>query len=268
MVAMMAAGGAEDEYMPRMASGGDAFLRSDGTGEAGTQRGVTTDQDASVLMRSAARDIRSEGYEEDCVWLDNLVSEYDAYFEERSENVSEENGARTLSAVVCVPSDRLDEFLMEMDQLGKTISRSETTQDVTGKYLNTQARLNALSAQKEKLEGLRENAQTLEDTLAIEREIAEVQTQLDSLRGEGQTQIDYSRVTLTMSEAVEAEEQQTGSALGDRMRKGFDESVQWLGQFGQDALVALAIAAPRMVVWIPALVLVVVLLKVIFRRRK
>ncbi len=226
----------------------------------------------TIVLRSASRSIRSASYDSDIQWLNDLVSEYGAYFEERSETAAPEDGAagRTSSMVVRVPSDRLDDFLMELDQLGETLARSESAEDVTGRYMDTQSRQQALLAQKQKLEEMLAESKSVEELIAIDDKLTEVIASLEALEGDlrrWESQQKYSRVTLMLTEKLKAPATAEAS-LGDRMKTGFSDSVVWLKDFGQDALVTLVSAMPKLVVWIPALALVIAAVCLIRGRRR
>lgn len=241
-----------------------SFLQSDGevTDAPGAGTGMRT-ADAPVMLRSAERSIRSDSYDSDFLWLEDLVSEYDAYFEERTVTAAPEDGSmgRVANAVLRVPSDRLDDFLTELDQLGRTVLRSEYNEEVTGRYADALSQLNALNAQKAKLNEMLENAADLEELIAIDDRLTGVTASLESLEGKIrrlESSQSYSRVALTLTEAPEILTE-TPANLGDRMKQGFIESVEWLKQFGEDALVTAASMLPRLVVWIPAAVLIAVI---------
>lgn len=250
-------------------------LQSDGS-ISGQKSVATADEDSvveTVVLRSAERSIRSVSYEADCLWLQNLVEEYDAWFEERTMTAPTEDDqfiGRVSSAVVRVPSERLDDFLTELDQLGQTVVRSESAEDVTGKYVDTQSRMDTLKAQKEKLDEMLNGCEDVNELIAIDDKLTDVIASIESLEGDlrrQKSQINYSRVTLTLTELVQTTSE-TSDSLSERMQTGFNESVQWLGEFGQDALVVLASAMPKLVIWIPAVILVGILLRAIFKRRK
>lgn len=239
-------------------------LQSDGAANGARtmqEEDIVSSANETVVLKSAARSIQSENYDTDVQWLNDLVSEYDAWFEERSETAADElsSAGRTLSAAVRVPSDRLDDFLMELDQLGRTVLRSESAEDVTGRYMDTQSRLNAMKLQKQKLDEMLAAASTVDELIAIDQKMTEVIGSIKSLEGDlrrWESLRSYSTVELTLTEQLKAPVQAPAS-LGERMKQGFSDSVQWLKEFGQDALVVLATAVPKLVVWIPALALVI-----------
>ena len=248
-------------------------LQSDGSTDM--TRSATTEsvgvQNETVVLRSAARSIESANYDSDVQWLNDLVSEYDAWFEERSETAATDGAVgRISSAVIRVPSERLDDFLTELDQLGNTVMRSEAAEDVTGRYMDTQSRMNALKMQKGKLDEMMAEAVSVEELIAIDDKLTEVIASLEMMEGDlrrWDSLRSYSRVEMTLTELVKKPAEAVAS-LGLRMKQGFDESVEWLKGFGQDALVTLAAAAPRLVIFVPAAALLIVLIWAVCARRR
>lgn len=249
-------------------------LQSDG--EVNDTMSRTTEDQAEgqiqpVVLRSAERAIESENYDSDIQWLNDLVIEYGAYFEEREEAAGEGGSIGRISkAVVRVPSDRLDDFLMELDQLGRTVNRREAAEDVTGRYMDTQSRLDALKLQKEKLTEMLAESANVEELIAIDDKMAEVIAAMESLEGDlrrWESEQSYSKVTMMLCELIEQKAEATAS-VGVRMKQGFDESLVWLKEFGQDALVTLATYGPRLVIFLPVLALVIVFAAMRGRKRR
>lgn len=235
-------------------------LQSDGSVDdtKTTETDNASGQTQPVVLRSAERTIESENYDSDVQWLSDLVSEYGAYFEEREEAAGADGSVgRRSKAVVRVPSERLDDFLMELDQLGRTVNRREAAEDVSGRYMDTQSRLDALRLQKEKLTEMMAESTDVEDLIAIDDKLTEVIAQMESLEGDlrrWESEQSYSKVTLMLCEVFE-EKAEAAASVGLRMKQGFDESIVWLKEFGQDLLVMLATYGPRLIILVPVLVL-------------
>ena len=235
-------------------------LQSDGSVDdtKTTETDNASGQTQPVVLRSAERTIESENYDSDVQWLSDLVSEYGAYFEEREEAAGADGSVgRRSKAVVRVPSERLDDFLMELDQLGRTVNRREAAEDVSGRYMDTQSRLDALRLQKEKLTEMMAESTDVEDLIAIDDKLTEVIAQMESLEGDlrrWESEQSYSKVTLMLCEVFE-EKAEAAASVGLRMKQGFDESIVWLQEFGQDLLVMLATYGPRLIILVPVLVL-------------
>ncbi len=223
-----------------------------------------------VVLRSAERSIHSMEYDRDVQWLGDLIIEYDAYYEEKSEIIAEdEQTGRVSSMVIRVPSDRLDDFLMEMDQLATTVMIREKAEDVTGRYMDNQSRLKALQAQKDKLTEMMNTAKDVQELIAIDAQFTEVISEMERIEGDlrrWQSQQSYSTVSVTLKEVFE-QTLTAEASIGERIKAGFSESMTWLGDFLQDAVVVLVSTLPRLVVWVPAAVLAGIVIWAIMRKK-
>jgi hypothetical protein len=103
-----------------------------------------------------------------------------------------------------VPAPQLDDFLAELSGLGKVERVSITTYDVTEEHADLGVRLaNALKL-RDRLQQLLDKATTVEEMLAVEKELARVQSQVESLQGRLdrlESQVSMSTVTLTLEPA-------------------------------------------------------------------
>ena len=87
------------------------------------------------------------------------------------------------------------------------------------------------------------------------------------------SQINYATVEIDLAGHIDADEREpvtgdtSGESMGERMKSGFASSVEWLRSFSTDALVLLVSSLPRLVVFIPALALVILLIVWIARKK-
>lgn len=102
--------------------------------------------------------------------------------------------------VVRVPAESFDEAMAALAEIGTIIDRQITARDVTDEYTDQATRLRNSRALLAKLEGLLEKATAIEDALAIERQIARVQTEIEKLQGKlNSLSSRLSYATLTIS---------------------------------------------------------------------
>jgi chemotaxis protein histidine kinase CheA len=80
-----------------------------------------------------------------------------------------------------VPPERLDALMDSVAALGEVESRSVGVEDVTERVIDAEARLNSLRASRDRLRQLLERAGTVQDVIAVERELARVQGEIESL---------------------------------------------------------------------------------------
>ena len=88
------------------------------------------------------------------------------------------------SATFRVPSSSLKPVMKELGQIGKVTHQRVSQDDVTAEYRDMQAELKNKIALRDRLRVLLKKATKVSDALEIEKELAEVQTELDQLSGQ------------------------------------------------------------------------------------
>ena len=85
---------------------------------------------------------------------------------------------------VRVPAQSLDDAVKDIRAIGlEVVSESTTSQDVTDEYVDSRSRLTSLRATEEALLNLFERAQTVEAALEVQKELAELQAEIEALLG-------------------------------------------------------------------------------------
>lgn len=100
-------------------------------------------------------------------------------------SLSSPEGAASGSITVRVPSDKREDALAAFKQLGvKTVSETVQGTDVTDQYEDLDARLDVLRRTKEKFEAILTQASKVPDLLEVQRELVNLQSQIDSVVGQ------------------------------------------------------------------------------------
>ncbi len=100
----------------------------------------------------------------------------------RIDNWSTRDGT-WLEMTLRVPEPRLDETMDRLADLGKVVGRSLRSRDVTEEVIDLEARLRNLQALRDRLRSYLGQALNLEEILKVERELARVQTEIESIEG-------------------------------------------------------------------------------------
>jgi hypothetical protein len=82
-----------------------------------------------------------------------------------------------------IPATDTGSFKTAVETVGKVVNKSENGQDVTESYIDTEGRLSTLRIQEARLLDLLSKSGSLSDLLTIERELANVRGQIESLTG-------------------------------------------------------------------------------------
>ena len=126
---------------------------------------------------------------------------------------------------------------------------SETAENITSSYIDVQARLSALEAQRDRLNELADQAETTADLLEIESQLSDVQYQLENytrqLKNMDQ-QVSYSTVDIRLSEVATLTP--TGTTFGERVVDAFADGWRGFVVFLQGFVLAVIYLWPVLVV--------------------
>ncbi len=109
------------------------------------------------------------------------------------------------SITLQVPVDNFSAMLKQAEALGKTSSLTTKATDVTGQYVDLQARITALEASRQQYLSILAKATTVGDVLAVQEQLDGIQSQIEQLQGQLQvltSETSYSTLTVTLSEGT------------------------------------------------------------------
>jgi archaellum component FlaC len=161
---------------------------------------------------------------------------------------------RTARIVIRVPSDEFDATIAEVETLGEVQEAETNTEDVTDQLVDIEARLENLRAERERLRTLYEQANGTEDVLAVQRELSDVQEEIERLEARKaslERDVAYSTITIHLEERPpDAPEPEPEAAWYDTgLIAAFLQSVDGVVTTVRALAVAAAYVAPYAVVF-------------------
>ena len=110
-------------------------------------------------------------------------------------------GVLSYNFTVRIPSDSLEEAMEKLAFLGVKKSENISTNDITAEYSDTKNQLKNLVARRDRLRELMERkTENLGDVLSVDRELSNVQTQIENLeRMQARRDVNVSHSTLNLS---------------------------------------------------------------------
>lgn len=188
-------------YSAQTSGGGSAAVASEETGPRGSS--VPGIGPSVIKTADLGLDVPRADFQDAVDEAVSTAGRYGGYVVSTS---LDKEGARRARLVIRVPSDRFEQTLADLKDLGgidvEVDRETVSGQDVTQEFVDLEARLRNLSAQEAVLLRLMDEAQTVTDTIRVQRELQPVQLEIERLRGrlrylEDQTSL--ATITTTLS---------------------------------------------------------------------
>jgi len=113
----------------------------------------------------------------------NLTEQYDGYVENSTFQEGETGTFRTAQYKLRVPAESFNSLLDDISALARVEKEQISTEDVTEEYVDLRARLEVLEAQEGRLMDMYDEAEDIEDLLAIEEELLRLRQKIESIQG-------------------------------------------------------------------------------------
>lgn len=189
--------------------------------------------DAEKLVYRGALTIQTKDYETSTAKIRSMIREMGGFVENEEEYLEgsyyvreEERSLHSLFLTVRIPTEKFNDFMNGSDEAGNVISRSASAENISRRYNDVSAQIEALEKQQTRLLDMMDKAQTIEEMIQVEQRLSDVQYQLNSLktdRSSMDTDVEYSTVNLTLREVRVYTEINEGffERLGNRFVSGF-----------------------------------------------
>lgn len=181
------------------------------------------------------------------------------------------DAGRYASITVRIPQERMESFLADTRGLATVISENTSGDDITATYYDTSSRLEVYTAQRERVLALLEQAETMEDIIALETELSRLTYEIENLTGslrQWDDLVDYATVTVDIREIPPALASTGKDSMGTRISDGFGRTLSGMAVFFENALVFLIAASPVIVLLAIVAAVVIVLVRRYGRKQK
>lgn len=246
-------------------SGTYSYNNSNGAGNANESAGSYDNANAASassqkLIKKASVRLETKNADELIKNINSQISSLKGYTS--SLNQSKYNGYLTVDTNVCVPAEKLDEFLDFLEKSGTITSKNVVTADVTDDYTDTESQIKALETEEKALLGILEKCENVQDTMNVQERLTSVRGELESLKSQKKNydqRIAYSEVLINISEVERVKK--TPTSFGSQVSEKFSESLYNIGQFFRNLGVFVLGASPYFVIAAVVIVVAVIIIK-------
>ena len=222
---------AEEAYAADEAAGAEEKSAS----KSGKEEGQTDPGQEQKLVYTCNLTIETLEFQETSDAVRKSITKYDGIIENENTSDSDrywyrdgnrQQAAKETYMTIRIPSEHYEEFLTDLEGSGGKITQiSKSVENITKSYNDQSVLIESLEKQEKRLLAMMDEAETIEDMIAVEARLTEVQTQLNQARTQlsyMDSQVSYSTIYLYIDEVADYsshEEQSFGEeileAIGD-----------------------------------------------------
>lgn len=200
--------------------------------------------------------------------LDAAVSEFGGYIEESSTYGARDY--RSADYTIRIPYKKYDSFISVIGNLATVTSSSESIENVTLQYIDIEARLDALKAERDSFMELMDRAETIDDILQIQSHLTDVNYQIESYTSQLkalENKVSYSTIRLDVAEVARITPEQP-KTVWERISTGFSESIYSVKEGFKNLFVGFVVATPYLAVYAVVIIIIVVVIVIIVKQSK
>jgi hypothetical protein len=206
-------------------------------------------QSGRKMIYTANLQLETHEFERSLTGVNDILTRYNGYVEQNQLSGVPEGKAgdgRSASFTLRFPIANYDKAMGDLAALGNLLSRTESTEDVSRQYVDTEARNKTLTLQRDRLYELLAKADKMENIISLENEISRLTTEIEQMSAQlrfWDDKVSYSSVSVNLRELVTPPQSVTppdpdlntrrSGAFYDtlnNMREGFEEfTVRFMG---------------------------------------
>lgn len=239
-----------------------------GNAEEMNHTGDTGKKDSKKIIKRYNYSYETEEFDQAYAYLRQQIEAYEGYIS--SSEVYGTSG-RTLYLTARIPAELSDQFVGQLGSLGTMVSQSESAEDITLRYTDTESRIASLKTEQERLLALLDKADSLDSIITLESRLTEVRYELENYQSQKVVYddlVEYSTVTISLEEVnytVEVDD----STVFTRIKTGLVRSLRDIKNSLTDFVVGLIVALPYLIEWaLIILIIIWIIRKLVKRFRK
>ena len=239
------------------------------TADSGADSSALRAQDGQKIVYTASLSIQSLEYDQSAASIRRKIREAGGFSEAESEYDKDYNwyrynapssNTRSLSITARIPSDKFEAFLNSLDGDGKIMSKSVNAQNISQVYANKETYKKALEKEQERLLAMMDKAETIEDMIAVESRLSEVERQLNSYKtdlSQMDKDVEFSTVYIDLQEVKRYTETVEKTTFREKLGFAFEDAISSFRDFCEGVILFVVRNFPFLIIFAIVVALIV-----------
>lgn len=177
---------------------------------------------------------------------------------------------RSAEMIVRIPRAKLNKFMEQVEGSANVTSKSESTENVTLQYVDTESRKKALEIEQERLFAILEKTETLQDIFTLESRLSSIRYELQNFESKIRTmdnQVDYSTVTMNINEVERITPvKEKKLTMWEEIRQQYSENIYEFKEGSKEFFIGFVVNLPYILIWAIVLMVVVIVCRKLYRK--
>ncbi len=249
----------------------DGFASSDGETPSEKESALLENR---IIIKTVHMEGETKAFDDSLAFIKSEVATLGGYIQSsdinNGDSYSGGKGVSRANMTIRIPAEKLSELLSSVgDRINVTYNK-ENIDDITDKYTDTEARINALKTQEARLLELLAAAENLNDIITLEEKLGAVRYEIESYTAQIRnydTLVKYSTVYLNIREVAEYTEPEEPT-FGARIAEAFKESWAGFAEGCKDFAVFVVYIIPTALVLAVIAAAVILLVRICSKRNR
>ncbi len=226
------------------------------------------------IITTASLSYQTQSFDEFVNSITQCITSYNGYIESSEmygNGMYSSYSSRSAYITARVPADSYSEFMTSACSLGILTYRSESRDDITMNYVDTESHIKALESERDALITLMEKAESLTDVIDLQARLSDVNYELDSYNSQLRKYdnlVSYCTVNINISEVIREVIPEESMTFGERIANGLEESFINIGEDSKEFAVWFVTSLPYIVIWAVIAVIVIIVIRCAVKRRR
>lgn len=264
---------AYDSYAEEAAVDAGDYMMEGDAADTDNEESALRAQDGQKIVYTGSLSIQTLEYDKSAASIRRKIREAGGFSEAESENDNDYNwyrrstgpsSTRNLNITARIPSEKFESFMDSLQGDGKVMNRSMNAENISQVYANKETYKKALEKEQERLLAMMDKAVTIEDMIAVESRLSEVERQLNTYKTDLSAMdkdVQYSTIYISLEEVKRYSDETPTVTFPEKVKYAFEDAINSFTEFCEGIVLFIIRSFPFLILLAIVIALVIRLIR-------
>jgi Na+-transporting methylmalonyl-CoA/oxaloacetate decarboxylase gamma subunit/phosphopantetheinyl transferase (holo-ACP synthase) len=264
---------AYDSYAEEAAVDAGGYMMEGDVADTDNEESALRAQDGQKIVYTGSLSIQTLEYDKSAASIRRKIREAGGFSEAENENDNDYNwyrrstgpsSTRNLNITARIPSEKFESFMDSLQGDGKVMNRSMNAENISQVYANKETYKKALEKEQERLLAMMDKAVTIEDMIAVESRLSEVERQLNTYKTDLSAMdkdVQYSTIYISLEEVKRYSDETPTVTFPEKVKYAFEDAINSFTEFCEGIVLFIIRSFPFLILLAIVIALVIRLIR-------